>query len=58
MSHKKGKQTIGCEVSGCAFWENQYCGLDGIKVTPCQHVNNGVPEDETLCASYSKKQGR
>ncbi|HEX3012240.1 MAG TPA: DUF1540 domain-containing protein [Syntrophomonadaceae bacterium] len=55
MSQKKGQQTIGCDVRSCAFWDKSFCGLDDIKVAPCQHVNNGVPEDETLCASFEKK---
>jgi len=53
---KKGKQTIHCDVSGCKFFdEANYCNLSAIKVAPCAHVNNGVPEDETLCASYEAR---
>ena len=49
---KKGQQTIHCDVGSCKFQESDYCSLHAIKVTPCEHINNGVPEDETLCASY------
>lgn len=55
MTDVKGSQTIGCSVSSCKFNSMDYCGLSNIKVTPCTHINNGVPEDETLCASYKRK---
>ena len=52
-NHMKGAQTINCTVSSCKFNANQsYCTLEAVKITPCQHINNGVPEDETLCSSY------
>lgn len=50
---KKGQQTIHCDVSSCQhFDQSKFCNLSAIKVTPCAHMNNGVPEDETLCSSY------
>jgi hypothetical protein len=52
---KKGRQTIKCDVSSCQYFdESKLCTLDSIKVTPCSHMNNGVPEDETLCSSYKR----
>lgn len=52
----KGQQTIHCDVSSCQhFDQSQFCKLSAIQVTPCTHVNNGVPEDETLCASYEMR---
>jgi hypothetical protein len=56
MNDMKGRQTIGCDVSSCTFHDrSNYCTLSDIQVAPCKHVNNGVPEDETLCASFKKK---
>jgi hypothetical protein len=53
---KEGQQTIQCDVSSCKFFDRaNLCTLDSIKVAPCKHVNNGVPEDETLCSSYKCK---
>ena len=49
---KKGQQTIHCDVSTCQHFDSKLCTLNSIKVTPCTHVNNGVPEDETLCSRY------
>lgn len=54
MSKVLGQQTIECSVNSCSFHKNKFCTLKSIKVTPCNHVNNGVPEDETLCASFEK----
>jgi len=53
---KKGQQTINCSVSSCQHFDKaNYCTLNAIKVTPCAHMNNGVPEDETLCSSYESR---
>ncbi|MEA4923732.1 MAG: DUF1540 domain-containing protein [Syntrophomonadaceae bacterium] len=53
---KQGQQTIHCDVSSCQHWDQaKFCKLSAIQVTPCQHTNNGVPEDETLCASYDAR---
>jgi hypothetical protein len=54
MSKMKGQQTIECSVSSCSYHDNKFCTLKSIKVAPCGHVNNGIPEDETLCASFEK----
>lgn len=55
MSKIKGQQTIECSVNSCKYHnQNHYCNLQAIKVTPCGHVNNGIPEDETLCSSFEK----
>lgn len=55
MSKTKGQQTIECSVNSCSYNDDKkFCTLKAIKVTPCGHVNNGIPEDETLCASYEK----
>ncbi len=52
---KKGKQTIKCDVTSCQYFDDaNLCTLDSIKVAPCKHINNGVPEDETLCSSYER----
>ena len=53
---KKGQQTIKCDVSSCQhFDQSNLCTLNAIKVTPCSHMNNGIPEDETLCSSYEMR---
>ncbi|MGI5921460.1 MAG: DUF1540 domain-containing protein [Syntrophomonadaceae bacterium] len=54
MAELKGQQTIECSVETCSFHDNNYCTLKSIQVAPCGHINNGVPEDETLCASYER----
>lgn len=57
MHIKAGKQTIKCSVGSCHYNDNRdYCELESIKVAPCAHCNNGSPEDESMCASYRKRQ--
>lgn len=53
---EKGRQSINCTVTSCRYNERKQnaCGLDGIQVAPCSHVNNGVSEDESMCSSYEK----
>ncbi|MDD4801948.1 MAG: DUF1540 domain-containing protein [Syntrophomonas sp.] len=51
----KKQQTIHCDVSSCQYHNtSDFCTLNAIRVTPCQHIHNGAPEDETLCSSYEK----
>lgn len=51
-----GNQKIYCQVHSCQHHSQQQCDLDSITVTPCKDCNNGNPEDESMCASYSRKQ--
>ncbi|SHH20811.1 protein of unknown function [Thermosyntropha lipolytica DSM 11003] len=50
-----GKQTISCSVSSCKHYDNNYCKLQQIQVSPISNVNSGCAEDENYCASYEKK---
>ncbi len=53
---KKGQQTILCDVSSCShFDKGNFCKLSSIQVSPCQYINNGIPEEETLCSSYDPR---
>ncbi|QGU00022.1 hypothetical protein SYNTR_1428 [Candidatus Syntrophocurvum alkaliphilum] len=57
MGGQKGKQAINCTVNSCSYNDvnGNACTLDGIQVSPCSHVHNGSPEDESMCSSYQKK---
>ncbi|MDL2257540.1 DUF1540 domain-containing protein [Eubacteriales bacterium OttesenSCG-928-K08] len=55
METKLGKQSIGCEVSSCAYHCNNACELDRITVRACQNCTSGHADSETLCGSYQTK---
>ncbi|MDD3920216.1 MAG: DUF1540 domain-containing protein [Eubacteriales bacterium] len=53
---KSGNQTIGCEVTSCAFNDaGRECELEHINVMPRCGCNNGKAEDESACGSYEKR---
>ena len=57
MSQKKPNTSIHCRVSSCAYHcgDDEYCSLRAIRVEPCQDCSSGMPADESMCGSYSKK---
>lgn len=56
--NQTGCQTIGCHVTSCRYNDgSSYCELSRIEVEPCtDRPDSGIPEDESLCGSYSRKQ--
>lgn len=51
-----GRQNINCTVSSCKYYaRGDYCSLQQIQVAHCQNVQNGNPEDESMCASYEPR---
>jgi hypothetical protein len=56
MNETNGQQVIGCNVSSCKHFKDSLCELSSIEVGANSNVNNGVAEDETLCASYEKRE--
>jgi hypothetical protein len=48
-----GKQAIHCNVKSCRHnAQNSYCALQSISVAPCGGGSSGMPQDESMCASY------
>ena len=56
MSQKKPNPNIHCRVSSCEYHcgEEEYCSLRAIRVEPCRDCASGMPEDESMCGSYSR----
>jgi hypothetical protein len=50
-----GNQFIACNVSSCQYFKNSHCELSSIEVGACNNSSSGLPEDETLCSSYVKR---
>ena len=55
MSDITGYQVIGCNVSSCQHFKNNYCELYTIQVGYSTNVTSGIPEDETLCMNYKRR---
>jgi hypothetical protein len=56
MVQTADRQNIICTVSSCKYHDsNDYCTLQEIQVGPCQNVQTGNPEDESMCASYEPR---
>lgn len=57
QSGHMGRQSIYCDVSSCRYNDQhqQCCELGSIQVAPTQQVYSGKAADETLCASYAKR---
>jgi hypothetical protein len=49
-------EAIGCDVGSCRHCKENMCELPSIKVGACKNVTSGMAEDETLCASYEKRE--
>lgn len=50
-------QKINCTVQSCKYHDNNYnlCELRQIKVEACPGGSTGIPQDESMCGSYSSK---
>jgi len=50
-----GNQAIKCSVESCKYYHQNACTLKQIQVSACMNANSGNPEDESMCASYERK---
>ena len=50
-------QRINCTVRSCKYNDKDYnvCELKQIIVKACSNCSNGIPQDESMCGSYSHK---
>lgn len=49
-------QRINCTVYSCKHnQKNQTCSLPEINVCSCENCSSGLPDDESMCASYKSK---
>lgn len=55
MTRVYGNQGIGCNVSSCAYFENNLCTLSSIQVGFQNNVSSGLGEEETQCLSYKRR---
>ena len=57
MSQKRPNTSIHCRVSSREYHcgEEEYCSLGAIRVEPCADCASGMPADESMCGSYSRK---
>lgn len=51
------KQKINCTVQSCKYHDGNYnlCELRQIEVKACPGGSTGIPQDESMCGSYSCK---
>ena len=57
MSQMKPNTSIHCRVNSCEYHcgAEEYCSLKAIRVEPCKDCASGLPADESMCGSYSRK---
>ncbi len=52
----QGNQLIKCSINSCQYYSAGACTLQSIQVSPVSNMTTGLPEDETMCHSYVKKE--
>lgn len=57
MSQMKPNTSIHCRVESCEYHcgDKEFCSLQAIRVEPCKGCASGLPADESMCGSYSRK---
>jgi len=53
---QQGNQFIQCNIKSCKHCSDGVCVLQSIQVSPCSSMSTGLPEDETMCYSYERKE--